>query len=92
MAQHCFYRVIEHCEESQYKCTFSREINVMRQLDAEDAAELCANDYYANHDGWDGSWPLTFAIYETQHGEECCRVKVERELVAEYSGTMLPSE
>lgn len=32
--------------------------------DLEWLAEDAANDYHSNHDGWEASWPVKFAIFD----------------------------
>lgn len=31
-------------------------------------AQMCAEDYYHNHDGWDSRWPQTVVLYESETG------------------------
>lgn len=39
------------------------EIDAKSWALGEDCAELAAEDFYHNHDGWDVTWPLEFEIY-----------------------------
>lgn len=50
----------------------------MRHL--RDVAMDAAEDYHANHDGWESIWPLVFIIYESEEGPEIARFDVEREV------------
>jgi len=42
-------------------------------------AELCADDYHSNHDGWESRWPLTLSLFESEDGPELARFEIERE-------------
>ena len=30
--------------------------------DVDDYVENCAEDFHANHDGWEATWPITFCV------------------------------
>jgi len=48
------------------------------------AAEFAAEDYHSNHDGWESSWPLTFAMYDP--GDQLLgRYCVDRETVPRFT-------
>lgn len=50
-------------------------------------AELAAEDYWNNHDGWEDNWPLTFLIYENEDADEVCgEVLVEMEMEPMFMG------
>jgi hypothetical protein len=42
-------------------------------------AEIAAEDYFHNHDGWDASWPTNIAIYEDAEGPRLATFFVEME-------------
>lgn len=44
------------------------------------AAEECAQHFWAYHDGWEASWPLTVVLFDEQGVEEFGRFKVEMDL------------
>lgn len=49
-----------------------------------DVAIDAAEDYHANHDGWESSWPLDFLIYESEEGPAVARFEIERETVPQF--------
>lgn len=89
MATKCFYSVIEHDSEARHRCNLPQDYCLQRQLEVEDVAELCADDFHNRHGGWESEWPLTFAIYDSEEGDECCRVTVERETCPVFAGRMI---
>ena len=34
----------------------------------ENSAEILAEDYYYNHDGWEDDWPVLFRIWDEEGG------------------------
>ena len=50
-------------------------------------AEECADQYFAECDGWDDTWPLVFVLFETEEGPEVARFTVEREDVPTFNAT-----
>lgn len=53
-------------------------------------AELAAEDYHANHDGWEARWPRTFVLFDAEDGPEVARFTVEREYDPVFTATELP--
>lgn len=51
--------------------------------DAEDAAELCAEQYFYESDGWEDDWPLQFVV--VRDGSEPQRWEIEREDVPQFN-------
>lgn len=50
-----------------------------------DIAADCAEDAHSNHDGWDSSWPLTIAVYESPYPEGLKgRFEVDREAIPHF--------
>jgi len=49
-------------------------------------AEAAAEDYHANHDGWESSWPITFVILDEAR-KELARFLVDREAVPQFNAT-----
>jgi len=46
--------------------------------DGEYLAEDAATDYHSNHDGWEASWPVQFAIF-TDDGKLIGKYEVDRD-------------
>lgn len=51
-------------------------------------AEKCADDYHANHDGWEASWPVMLAIYESEYSPAIATFEVDREAVPEFTARL----
>lgn len=51
--------------------------------------EECAEDHFHNHDGWESSWPLVFALHDGENGPEICRYEVEMEAVPQFVATKI---
>lgn len=77
MTSRFWYAVIEDDPDTRHEC--SQNHYLPRPLEAQSAAEDAADDYYANHDGWESPWPLIIALYETEDGPEIARYLVELE-------------
>lgn len=45
--------------------------------DLEQLAEEAAEDYHSNHDGWEASWPVKFAIFKGGNLLGKCEVELE---------------
>ena len=73
------YHVSEHDEDSQYEL-FSPHTG---PGDLGWVAEMAAEDYHSNHDGWEASWPLTFVITD-MGGNRLGQCLVERETVPQF--------
>lgn len=64
-------------------------------MDAEDAsidelgdvAELCADDWHSNHDGWEAQWPRKFTLYAGKEGPALAEFEVDREHVPSFSAS-----
>ena len=53
-------------------------------------AEEVAEDYHANHDGWEDDWPVTFTIWK---GDECLgKWSVDLEAVPSFSARAVPDK
>lgn len=61
------------------------EVRGGRRWDAHELAELAADDYFHQHDGWDSGWPLTITIYETETGPAIGKFLVECEYEPAFS-------
>lgn len=71
-----WYRNVDNDDDS-YR--FSLPHDGSLKID-ERSAQLCADDYHSNHDGWEITWPRDFALYETEDGLEVARFSIEREV------------
>jgi hypothetical protein len=54
---------------------------------AEILAEVAAEDYHHNHDGWERRWPIVFTLI--LDGGVTCDVSVDREDVPAFCGTLV---
>jgi hypothetical protein len=71
-----WYSVREHGEERyHHRSVFG---------DPRDLAAEAADDYWANHDGWESAWPLTFVIYESEDGPVLAAFEVSMETVPQF--------
>lgn len=57
----------------------------------EDVAEIAAEVYHAENDGWEDKWPVTFRIYSPD-SEEYVLVKVEREYEPRFMASYVSVE
>ena len=53
-------------------------------LDAENAAEVYADYFHGNRDGWDCTWPVEFMVRDMETGQ-VTRFSVEREYDPTFS-------
>ena len=83
-----YYSVVEHDEASRYRIADS----TWNFDDPDYLAEECAEHYHNNHDGWEATFPLTFAMYETEDGPERARMIVDREDVPSFTATKVETE
>lgn len=60
--KHIWYAVGDDWE-SRYRLKWVYGFSVHGELEI--AAEDAADDYHNRHDGWEATWPLTFAIFQT---------------------------
>lgn len=81
------YRVLEHCEESEY----SIRSNSYASCGVEHVAEECAADYQQNHGGRESNWPLTFKVFDVG-GKHLGTCIVEREVRPVFSAVLLSKE
>lgn len=75
-----------------------RRVSLSWKLDLADArdrrvaAELCADDYHSNHDGWESRWPLKLEILVGEGGDVLARFEIERESVPSFSASEIEAE
>lgn len=77
----CWYAVLDHASDRYRLDTVFHDLS--------DQVVDAAEDYWNNHDGWESGWPLDFAIYESEDGQELGVFKVEMETVPEFSAREL---
>jgi hypothetical protein len=73
------------CLESDPDCRYAARVSP-GEFDDTTAIEV-AEDYHSEHDGWESTWPLTFALYKTEEGPEVARYGVEREYDPHFLAT-----
>jgi len=74
-------------DEPRYKITVGGSWDIAVEFDAESVAESCAEDYHSNHDGWEDSWPLIIALFNSEDGPEITRFEVDREAVPQFTAS-----
>lgn len=73
------------CEEpSRYELALPRGYHIMNKTDQGKLAELCADDFHSNHDGWESRWPRDITIYETEEGPPIASFEVDREAIPHF--------
>lgn len=60
------------------------EITVPTWFRVHDVAEDAAEQFHANHDGWEAAWPVVFRLYPPG-SDTFVRVKVERDYEPTFS-------
>lgn len=83
-----YYSVPEHDAETRYRIAET----TWNFDDPDCLAEECAENYHSEHDGWEATWPLTFAMHETEDGPERARMNVEREAVPSFTATKVETK
>lgn len=53
--------------------------------DPREVAEDAAEDFFNHKDGWECSWPLVIAVYESEGGPEVARFTVHCEAVPSFA-------
>jgi hypothetical protein len=71
----------------RYEMRLPVRIDLTDPHDLSDLAELAADDFHSNHDGWEASWPITFGIAATEDGPELARFEVDRDVEPVFSAT-----
>ena len=84
-----WYTVPDHDEVSRYSCEVSTS-TTFDDLDYQ--AEICAENYNDEHDGWESTWPLTIALFASEDGPEIARFKVEQEFSPVYRAAVVEKE
>ena len=88
MASVVWYSVPELCEESRYKLSIARTVDITRKIDQEDVAEECAEDYYSRHSGWEIDWPQDVVLFMSERGSALVTVKVYMEMAPTFRGRL----
>jgi hypothetical protein len=84
-----FYCAVDHDDETRHQHRVPGKWSLDNAWEASEVAAEVAEDYHSNHDGWESSWPLTFALYETEDGPEKARFSVDRATVARFTAVAL---
>lgn len=77
------YRIPENCEDSYYhfECDWKPS-----SYNHSSIAQIAAEDFHSNHDGWEFDWPLEIELF-TIEGERLGLFSVEMEAVPRFSAT-----
>lgn len=73
----------------RYELKLPTRIDLTDEHDLQDLAELAADDYHSNHDGWEASWPIRFGISATEHGPEMARFEVDRDVEPVFAASRI---
>ena len=79
-----WYSVVDDGDQ-RFECESRVAYTLPRYIEAQEAAEEAAADYWNSHDGWEGKWPKTFVIYGSESGHEIHRFDVHMEAVPDFS-------
>lgn len=85
-----WYGRAEEGYSSRYQVTVRGAYDLTDESDQVSLAEEAADDYHSNHDGWEASWPITFALAATEDGPEVARFEIERETRPEFHACRVP--
>jgi hypothetical protein len=61
--------------------------DVHRPREQTTMAELCAQDFYSEHDGWEVSWPTEIKLYESHDGPALATLEVGIEMEPRFYGS-----
>ena len=80
-----FYSVPDHDPETRFETSTVFD-PVAEPIYLSSIARDCAQDYHDGHDGWEDTWPLEFALYDSKEGgTELGRFIVDRESVPHFT-------
>ena len=65
---------------NRYELTVEGRYDLADKFDLASLAKRAADDYHSNHDGWEASWPISFAITTSEDGDELARFEIERDV------------
>ena len=74
-------------ERTRHQVTLACEYDLSEASDIEQIAELCADDWHDNHDGFEAKWPRVFAIFIDKTGPCFARFEVVREYEPTFCAT-----
>lgn len=83
--QNIFYSVPEDMDDSTYSLEIGDNYDIADEYDQRMIADLCAEDYWDNHDGWESHWPLIFTLHTKEDGEKIAQLVVEMEAQPSFS-------
>lgn len=73
-----FYSVND--DECRLKLNIDDRFCLFRPYEQKLIAQLCADDYWANHDGRETMWPIPFTLFENEHDDPLGRFNVWMEM------------
>lgn len=85
--QTIWYSAPEDMGDCTYKLEIGEHYDINCPHEQKMIADLCAEDYWDNHDGWESHWPLIFILHTEEDGEEIARLIVEMESRPTFSAT-----
>lgn len=71
-------------------CEYPGKINIKRPVEQVGLVEVCANDYYFNHNGKNCRWPITFELYAAADGLPLGRIEAHLYYEPCFTGFRLP--
>lgn len=75
-----WYGRAEDGYESRYPLTVRGAYDLSDAWDQSMLMKHAAQDYHSNHDGWEASWPCTFALAASEDGPEVARFTIDRDV------------
>jgi hypothetical protein len=85
-----WYSVGDHECASRHPISAWPTADLSESGDAKLVAQDAAEDFHANHDGWEAVWPVVINLHEAEDGPSVCRLEVERESVPEFIAFLRP--
>lgn len=82
-----FYSCDEYESEARHQHKVQGSWSLADSWDCRMLAQEAADDYHSNHDAWEAPWPLVFALYGSEDGEEVARFSVDRELQYRFTAS-----
>lgn len=71
--------------EQRFGLSIPETWDAMRPREQQTIAELCAENYHSEHDGWESRWPIELALYEAEEGDPIARLEIDREAVPQFT-------
>ncbi|CAK0780931.1 conserved hypothetical protein [Gammaproteobacteria bacterium] len=80
-----YYSVPEIDPDSRYRIGFDGEWDIHDRIDQKYITVECASHYWYRWQGHELSWPVMFALFDSEDGEEIIRLRVGMYYVPEFS-------